>query len=248
MSGYFAWVAMGVVCAFVARRALGPTIQLDERQRSGILFLAIGGAILGAYGLQLPADLLGWNAPIDPSLAPADGLPLGGRTLLGGILGAWFTVEVGKRAFQIRIATGDDFATPLAIALGFGRLGCMAAGCCAGRECAPGVFTCIDAHGVPRVPVQLVEAGFHFTAAIALTLATRRRALAGRRLAAYLACYAVVRFALEFERLNPVVALGASYHQFLCMGLFAIAGTTLVSRTIGARTARSEQMGPPAAR
>jgi len=237
VSGYFAWVAVGVVCAFVARRALGPTIQLDERQRSGVLFLAIGGAILGAYGLQLPADLLGWNAPIDPSLAPADGLPLGGRTLLGGILGAWFTVEVGKRAFRIRIATGDDFATPLAIALGFGRLGCMAGGCCAGRECAPGVFACLDAHGVPRVPVQLVEAGFHFTAAIALTLATRRRALAGRRLAAYLACYAVVRFALEFERLNPVVALGASYHQFLCVGLLAVAGTTLVSRTLAARPA-----------
>lgn len=224
MIAYFAWVAVGIVCALVARRAVGPTTALDERQRSGVLLLGIGGAILGAYGFQFPADWLGWNAPIGGTLA--DRMPLGGRTVLGGMIGGWLAVEAGKRAFGIRVATGDDFALPLAIALGFGRLGCMAAGCCAGRECGPGPFACVDAQGVSRVPVQLIEACFHFGAAITLYFLTRTGALAGRRLAAYLTVYGLLRFLLEFERLNPSVALGLSYHQFLAVILFTIAATT----------------------
>jgi phosphatidylglycerol:prolipoprotein diacylglycerol transferase len=240
VTGYFVWVAVGIVCAFVARRLVGPTTALGEPQRTGLLFLAIGGAILGAYAFQSPADWLGWSAAIDARGAVPDGMPLGGRTVLGGMIGGWLAVEAGKRAFGIRIATGDDFALPLAIALGFGRLGCMAGGCCVGRVCAPHPLAYVDAHGVAHVPVQLVEACFHFSAAIAIFVATRRGVLAGRRLAAYLALYALVRFALEFERVNPVVALGISYHQFLALLLLAIAGTTFVRRTIEARrTGRS---------
>jgi phosphatidylglycerol:prolipoprotein diacylglycerol transferase len=224
--GYFVWVAIGVVTAFLARRWLGVTTRLDERERAGLVLVAIAGAILGAYGFQLPADLLSWSAPIDAAAGVPDGMPLGGRTVLGGILCAWLAVEATKRAFRIQVATGDDFAVPLAIALGFGRLGCMAAGCCSGRECAPHSLAYVDAQGVARVPVQLAEVVFHFTAAVVLVVLTRRGILPGRRFAAYMAAYALVRFALEFERLNPPLAFGLSYYQFLCLALFALAGTT----------------------
>jgi prolipoprotein diacylglyceryltransferase len=79
--------------------------------------------------------------------------------------------------------------------------------------------------------VQLLEAIFHFAAAITLLVATKRCSFPGRRLAAYLTLYAVVRFALEFARVNPVVALGFTYHQFLAIGLGVIAGITFVRRT-----------------
>lgn len=221
MIGYFVWVAIGIACAFGARRLVGPTTALGEPQRTGVLLFAVGGAILGAYGLELPADRLGWSAPI------GDGaLPLGGRTVLGGLIGGWLAVEAGKRAFGIRVATGDDFALPLAIALGFGRLGCLSAGCCGGRACEPGPLAWTDAQGVARVPVQLVEAGFHFIAAIALFVAIRRGALGGRRLAVYLTAYAALRFVLEGVRENPVVALGLTWYQFLALVLFALAATT----------------------
>ena len=43
---YFVWVAIGVVCAFVARRVQGKVTELDERQSAGVMLLAIGGSIL----------------------------------------------------------------------------------------------------------------------------------------------------------------------------------------------------------
>ena len=83
-----------------------------------------------------------------------------------------------------------------------------------------------DAHGVARFPAQLAEAAFHATAAVVLLIAARRGWLRGRRIAAYLALYAVVRFLLEFVRANPPVAFGLTYYQFLALALFALAGGT----------------------
>lgn len=230
MIAYFAWVAIGIVLAFVARRWQGDVTGLDARERSGVLFVAIGGAILGAYLFQLPADLFGWNAPLPAGLSAPDGLPLGGRTVLGGMLGGWIAVELGKRAFGITRPTGDAFALPLAIALGFGRMGCWSAGCCAGRACEPSVFASVDAAGTPRVPVQLIEVLFHAVCAAGLAIATRRRWLSGRRLAAYVTAYAIARFTLEFWRLQPTVIAGLTYHQLLSLALAVLAGATWWSR------------------
>src|SRR5262249_25918903 len=151
----------------------------------------------------IPADLLHLSAPPPPSLHAPDAAPLGGRTVLGGLLGGWLAVELGKRRLGVRVPTGDGFALPLALALGVGRLGCAAAGCCAGVVCAPHWWAWCDADGVPRLPVQLAEAAFHFAAAAVLAIAARRGRVRSRRLAAYLAVYAVVRLLLEFARENP---------------------------------------------
>jgi phosphatidylglycerol:prolipoprotein diacylglycerol transferase len=229
---YFLWVAAGIALALVARRWQGNVTGLDDRERTGILLVAIGGAIAGAYGFELLADLNGWTAPLAPG-SSADNMPMGGRTILGGILGGWVAVEIAKRAFGIRRPTGDAFALPLAIALGFGRIGCISAGCCLGRLCAPGMFASVDARGMPHVPVPAIEAAFHFAAAIGLALAVRRGWLAGRRLAAYVTAYAVVRFVLETVRMNPPWIAGLTYYQVLSLALFALAGLTWWSRRTG---------------
>lgn len=224
MIGYFVCVALGIAAALVARALQGAQSALESSQRAGVLLFAIGGAILGAYGFQLPADVFGWHAPHE--FDTPDGLPLGGRTVLGGLIGGWLAVEAGKRAFGIRVPTGDEFALPLALALGFGRLGCLAAGCCAGMECASHPLASLDAHGVPRVPVQALESAFHLLAAGGIAWALRQGRLRGARLAAYLTLYGLVRFGLEFLRLNPPVLGRLTYHQLLALLLIAIAGTT----------------------
>lgn len=221
--GYFAWVATGIVLAALAARWQGRSTDLDAVTRQSIAFAALLGAIAGAYLLELPADLFGWHPPPPPGIG-ADVAPLGGRTVVGGLIGGWLAVEWQKRRLGVRQSTGGDFALPLALALGCGRLGCLSAGCCAGVECAPGWFATVDAAGVPRVPIQLVEAAFHFAAAILLAIAARRRWWSSRRLAAYLAVYAALRFTLEFWRQHPQVALGLSWYQGLCVVLFTIAG------------------------
>lgn len=233
MIGYTLCVLLGLALAALAWRWQPRSVELPPGERQALRFGALAGAILGAYGLQLPADLFGWSAPPPAGLpVTGDALPLGGRTVLGGLLGGWLGVEGVKALAGIRQPTGGDFALPLALALGSGRIGCWCAGCCAGAPCAAGWFATVDAAGTPRVPVQLLEAGFHFAAALVLAALAKRRAMPTTRLAAYLAAYAVVRFTLEFWRLHPPVVFGLSWHQLLAAGLFALAAGTWLRRVV----------------
>ena len=227
---YSVWVAVGIAMAALAARWQGEQVPLPSIQRTGLLLCAIGGAILGAYGLQLPADLLGWAAPAPAGLGP-DALPLGGRTVLGGLIGGWVAVELGKRQLGITRPTGDGFALPLALALAFGRLGCAAAGCCGGAVCADVWWSLHDSDQVARYPVQLLESAFHFGCAAWLALASQRPWAKGRRLAIYLSLYAVLRFGLEFVRTNPPLWLGLRWHQWLALLLLALAGGTWWQRS-----------------
>ena len=237
-------VALGLALAFAAQR-----FQRDDRpdlapHRQALLLAAVIGAVAGAYLLELPADLFGWAWR--PPLLPRDALPLGGRTVLGGLLGGWLLVEAVKWRRGIRGATGDRFALPLALALTSGRIGCWLAGCCAGRACGKAWdgLAIVDAMGIDRYPVQAIEALFHAGAALTLGLLAWRdrarpdvpRLLAGQRLAAYLTSYAALRFALEWLRENPPLPhLGLTWYQVLAAVLFALAGGTWLARNLAAR-------------
>lgn len=226
MIGYFGWVAIGLLAATAAARWQRNPTGLDADRRSRLMLAAAGGSILGAYLLQLPADLFGFSAPPPPG-ASGDALPLGGRTVLGGLLGGWFAVEFAKRALGIRQPTGDGFALPLAIALGCGRLGCLAAGCCAGERCEAAWWAATDAEGRSRVPVQAIEALFHGIAALTLAILVRRpRRRPGTLLAGYLTALALLRLLLEAWREHPPVLLGLTWYQLLAIALASVTGPT----------------------
>lgn len=230
MNFYPLWVAAGIGLAALVAARQAPTPGLDADQRTRLSMVAVVGAVVGAYLLQLPADLCGWNAP-SPVPTPRDVMPMGGRTVLGGLLGGWLAVDLAKVFFRISAPSGDGFALPLAIALACGRLGCASAGCCAGQTCDPHWWAWHDAAGQPRLPIQIIEALFHASMAVWLWQAGRRQWMRGRRLAIYLTCYAVVRFTLEFVREHPPVLLGLSWYQWLAVGLGLLAGVTWWRRT-----------------
>jgi phosphatidylglycerol:prolipoprotein diacylglycerol transferase len=220
---YTLWVALGMACAFLATRLQPPDrSDLSVAQRHSVLMAAAVGAVAGAFLFEVPADYMGWAWR--PDGLPADSLPLGGRTVLGGLLGGWLAVEMKKWLLGIHGATGDRFAVPLAIALTFGRLGCASAGCCGGAPC----HAWWAWHG--RYPVQFIEALFHGSAAILLSVAAWRGLAVGQRLALYLLCYATLRFTLEWWRGNPVILLGLTWYQFLALALFMLAGGTWLAR------------------
>ncbi len=180
---------------------------LPAEQRWPLLAAVVLGGAVGAYLGELPADVLGW------AWRPAGTEPFGGRTVLGGILGGWLAVEVVKRRLGIRIPTGDGMAAPLAAALAIGRLGCVAAGCCAGAVCDPAAWYAVDG----LFPAVAVEAGFHAIALILLLVADRRGWARGRRLYAYLIAYGAARFLLEAGRANPPVMAGLTWYQLLSL-------------------------------
>jgi phosphatidylglycerol:prolipoprotein diacylglycerol transferase len=208
---YGFWVALGVVIATLSLRLTPSREDLGATDRRAVLWAAALGSIAGAYLLQLPADRFGWaeaghsgqNVPL-----------LGGRTVLGGLLGGWLTVEAVKWRRGIRTATGDRFVVPLAASLAFGRIGCATTGCC----------------GAPWVP--LIEAYFHALMAVLGVFAMYRGTFPGARLAAYVTIYALLRIGLEELRPNPVLALGLTYYQWLAVALLSIAAPTWYRRAL----------------
>lgn len=236
---YTLCVALGIVAAFAASRVLPTNTHVPKEVRDGVRLWALFGAVIGAHLFELPADLFGWAAPSPEQLAHPDaGTMILGRTVLGGLLGGWIAVEWKKQRMGFVGATGDGFAMPLALGLTMGRMGCTLTGCCQGHVLDEGsmwAFVPSVDGGPERFPASLIEAYFHAFCAIALLVMAKRKWLSGRHLALYLTLYAGLRFVLEFERENTPILGPLTYYQLLAMALFALAGGTLVRRTLGAR-------------
>jgi phosphatidylglycerol:prolipoprotein diacylglycerol transferase len=212
VTGYGAAVLLGFLAGLLVRSRLRDAPVLPAEQRWPLLAAVVLGGAVGAYLGELPADVLGW------AWRPAGTEPFGGRTVLGGILGGWLAVELEKRRLGIRIPTGDGVAAPLAAALAIGRLGCVAAGCCAGAVCDPAAWYGVDG----RFPAVAVEAGFHAIALVLLLVADRRGWARGRRLYAYLIAYGAARFLLETGRANPQIMAGITWYQLLALAVLGL--------------------------
>ncbi|MFO0685889.1 MAG: prolipoprotein diacylglyceryl transferase family protein [Sandaracinus sp.] len=229
MSAAYAFcVALGVFAAALLARALPKDDGIPPEVARTVRIAALGGGVLGAYLFEAPADLFGLAPPTPDGLAR-----LGGRTVLGGLLGGTLAVEIAKKVVGFRAPTGDRFAAPLAVALTFGRLGCVIAGCCPGVVIdarSPFALLSLALHGEPRFPASWVEACFHGLSAIALVIGAKRGWLRRRHFAAYLASYGVVRFLLELVRDVPRPFAGLSYYQLLALVVVALGAWLLVRR------------------
>jgi phosphatidylglycerol---prolipoprotein diacylglyceryl transferase len=82
-----------------------------------------------------------------------------GQSVVGGLLGGWLGVEVGKWFAPTRQRTGDDFVRPILLGLFVGRIGCFLAGLNDGTY---GVPTTMPwginfGDGIPRHATQAYE-------------------------------------------------------------------------------------------
>ena len=122
--------------------------------------------------------------------------------ILGGILGAWIYCRVRKMRFM------DYFnlvIPSVAMAQGFGRIGCFFAGCCYGKPTngAWGVTFPTDSLcplGVPVIPTQLISSLGDFVIFAILHQAYKNEKYRGRTGALYLILYSAGRFMIEFLR------------------------------------------------
>ncbi len=141
--------------------------------------------IAGAIGLIIGAKL-----PVWISYGFTSELILSGKSVMGGILGAFIALHVFKLVAHHRgEALGGRFAIPLAVAVGFGKIGCWTYGCCGGH--------------LLGLPVQLVESAFQFACAGGLYLFYRRTMRADLLFPLYMLAYLTMRFGIEFVRTEP---------------------------------------------
>ena len=225
--GYGLMIGLGfLLCVLMG------SIRAKKRGMDGnaVVDIALIGILCGFVGAKLLYCIVEFRrflaSPL--SVLGSDGFVVYGG-IVTGILSAVFTCRRKGLAF---IDYFDLLAPSIALAQGFGRIGCFLAGCCYGRETHSG-FAIVFPHsdyapsGVPLVPTQLLSSAGDFLIVILLLLFHRyaKKRNRGDVGALYLLLYAVGRFVLEFFRgdvRGSVGPLSTSQFISILIALFAV--------------------------
>lgn len=226
--------APGTALALVAGALLGGWLTrrdslgwpLPRAQRIAVLVVVVFG---GLAGCAIPAFLAGdlihdlalqhWRGP---------------KTIMGGLLGAFFAAAVYKRSTGIAYDTSDAFARGTCLMMAVGRLGCIGRHCCFGIEAPVGTaWLAWDlGDGVPRVPVQALEAVLVFGLFLWLDRCHRRGEWKNRRLFMLFFAYGLIRFVLEFLREQFAGGLvGLGFYQWIALALAGVGAYQVRKRT-----------------
>ena len=204
-----------VATGFLLSRRTQAALPLSPPKKLGIGLGAFCGAMIGA---KLPFVLSDWPGLLSGAAWFSDG-----KTILCGLVGGYFGVEIAKWALDIRIKTGDTFVVPVAASIAVGRLGCFVGGCCYGTPTKlPWGVVFPTADDQPRHPTQLYEMAFHLAAAAVLWRLMQRGALRGQLVKLYFLTYFAYRFASEFLRPEAKLWAGLTGYQWACLPLAAL--------------------------
>lgn len=204
-------VGAGAWILKATQRPLG----LPTEQRVAIGLAAFCGAMLGA---KAPFLLQDW-----------DGLRSGaawfssGKTIMCGMVGAYFGVELAKWTLGIRTKTGDSFVIPAAVSIGIGRWACLVAGCCYGIPSQlPWALRCSANDELLRHPTQIYESVFHLSMAALLYVLKSRKIWPGQLAKFYIITYLCYRFLTEFLRPETRFVMELTAYQYFALALIPV--------------------------
>lgn len=168
-----------------------------------ILDIGIIAAVCGILGAKLLYVIVEFPAFLQN---PLQVLGSTGFVVYGGIILGIISVILYCRRKNLPFLDYFDLAIPsVALAQGFGRIGCFLAGCCYGRPTSSmfGVVFpegSLAPAGVPLIPTQLLSSGGDFLIVILLLLYSKRAKRPGDVGVAYMLLYGIGRFFIEFLR------------------------------------------------
>ena len=197
-----------------ARRRAGDI--LDNHTRWWIVAAAIGGAAIGSkllFWLEDPAETLAhWRDPL---------FLLGGKTVVGALVGGVIAVELTKHVLGVTARTGDLFAVPLTIGIAIGRIGCFLSGLPDRTYgTASSLPWAVDfGDGIPRHPTQLYETLALLALAARLARLSRRPHLQGDLFRLFMVAYMGLRLILDAIKPEVHVALGLSAIQWTALAV-----------------------------
>ncbi len=132
-----------------------------------VLVGAIAGAAIGSkllYWFEDPLMTIMSIGRLFHNTTWVDGLSylMGGKTIVGGLLGGLIGVELVKKMIGWARSTGDDYVLPLIIGMAIGRIGCFLTGLPDHTYGTPTHWiTGVDfGDGISRHPAQLYEIAF----------------------------------------------------------------------------------------
>lgn len=198
---YGLMIAIGILFAGTMFLKRGKTKGYDENKLSNLMIISIIMGILGGKLLFIITDLK--NIIENPKSILNFGE---GFVVYGGIIFGALTVFLYCKKQKWNVMDIFDCIVPgLAMAQGFGRIGCFLAGCCYGKETDLflGVKFPIDSlapAGVYLHPTQLYSSVFDFALATFLIVYSRDERKKGRIASLYVILYSIGRFIIEFLR------------------------------------------------
>jgi phosphatidylglycerol---prolipoprotein diacylglyceryl transferase len=219
----FEWLAyfFAIACYFLLRRRFGDVLSTPERWT--VVVAAVAGGAVGSkilFWLEDPSVIL-------QNLHNPEYL-LGGKTIVGGLVGGLVAVELMKRYTGVRPSTGDLYAIPLAFGIAIGRVGCFLTGLSDNTYGNPTrlIWGVDFGDGISRHPTQLYEIVFLLGLVpilylILLSISCNGRSLrvfvSGDGFKVFMLAYLSFRFFCDFIKPYPKVFLGLQGIQWACL-------------------------------
>ena len=228
---YGLMIAIGLLAGYGLAWKTAEKMHCDRNHLDSILFTVLISGFLGSKFLYLLTNIP--EIMQDPTFI-FDSLGSGWVVyggILGGILGGWIYAK--KKG--LNFLTYFDWAMPcLALAQGFGRIGCFLAGCCYGCQTKSWFHVIfpegsLAPAGIPLVPTQLMSSAFDFLLCGVLLWLGHKKKWDGQLGAFYLVAYSFGRFIIEFFRGDLIRgSVGVlSTSQFISIFVF-VAGIILM--------------------
>jgi prolipoprotein diacylglyceryl transferase len=212
--------------------------RLDVR----LVWIMAGALLGGGIGARLATVGEYLTSAADPGVAGA--LAQGGKSILGGLPGAYAGAVIAKRVVGYRRSTGDLFAPAVALGLAIGRVGCFFTEHIGTPTSLPwGIHVSSDAAariphcswcvtGTAMHPSMLYEIVFLLVMFGLILWARPRLAVEGDSFKLFLLGYGLFRFWVEFVRGGEEVLAGLTRAQ-----LFLIPTTLVMVAWFGPRLA-----------
>jgi phosphatidylglycerol---prolipoprotein diacylglyceryl transferase len=206
--------------AYLAFRRRDARVTLSLETRIWIVVAALFGAVIGSKLLawaESPQEY--WAVRADPRAW------LGGKTIVGGLIGGWLAVELAKRFMNIRTSTGDAYVPGLVIGVAVGRIGCFLTGL---PDHTYGIHStlpwAVDFGDGPRHPTQLYESLAVILLGLLIYYRSKKPYAIGELFRLFMLGYFTWRFLVEFikPRYHPYLGLSAIQIASLCAAIACV--------------------------
>ena len=221
--GYGLMIGIGFLAAILIGMKRAEKHGLDKDIVFNMGLLCIVGGMLGAKILYIITE---WNSIIHSKNLWSD--LAYGFVVYGGIIGGILILYVYSRFKKLNFLQYMDLIVPsVSIGQGFGRIGCLLAGCCYGREtdCPIGIVfhnSEFAPNGISLLPTQIFSSLGDFLIAGFLIWYAGKQKKDGKVISMYLILYGVGRFIVEIFRNDPRGNVGMlSTSQFISIFMVA---------------------------
>lgn len=139
-----------------------------------------------------------------------------GYVYYGGLLGVLISLYLlTRKDTNLAIEIFNCAAPAIALFHGFGRIGCLLAGCCYGAELSSPIY--LGTLILRRIPVQLIESVYEFCLFLCLHMLYKKKK--EKLMQIYLLFYGVFRFIIEFFRGDLIrgIWFGLSTSQWISL-------------------------------